>query len=274
MYSNENGFVARSFEEIIDQLRMNLNEEIGTNYNNTTLIASNWYRIFYILAQEIIRSENTFAAGFDNLRNFINSINYRINNPVTLLQTLIDRFQNELNLTVNFKQATESTAGMIFMSIDTTETEFENRKEEIGNLLIENGIINYFFAGSKHWYQNLPNGQQWRFAVELPEMVEVKVHLYITKSRINAYEIDSDETIKQKFMDNFTKYVAIGKDIEWERIINVTDLGWASIVNITYCRADDITETYTNKPLFVDYNQKGYLPSSDNITITIYEANE
>lgn len=266
-YSEEEGFVSRTVEEIKNAIRLAVNQETGSTYTEVTFTDSSWDRIANVLAQIMCQTEQTMSAGWDNVREYVNTTNQILGVPYASLLGLMDYFNNTLKIGIKIKQPTEAEAGQIFLALDLTEEEFENRKDEITETLIDRSILNYYFVGSKSWMVKLPNGQDWRFACQLAENVNVYLDIQITRSRKNESIALDANGVKELFLKNLEERLTIGDDGEWGKVLNLNDIPWAGNINIGY---KDILESptyiYEQKP--VEYYQK-IVTTANNINVVI-----
>ena len=266
-YSEEEGFVSRTVEEIKNSIRLAVNQETGSTYTEVTFTDSSWDRIANVLAQIMCQTEQTMSAGWDNVREYVGTINQVLGVPYASLLGLIDYFNNTLKIGTKIKQPTEEEAGQIFLALDLTEEEFESRKDEITATLIDRSILNYYFVGSKSWVVKLPNGQDWRFACQLAEDVNVYLDIQITRSRKNeSIALDADG-VKELFLKNLKERLTIGDDGEWGKVLNLNDIPWAGNINIGY-KDEETSPTYTYEQKPVEYYQK-IVTTIDNINVII-----
>lgn len=266
-YSEEEGFVSRTVEEIKNAIRLAVNQETGSTYTEVTFTDSSWDRIANVLAQIMCQTEQTMSAGWDNVREYVNTTNQILGVPYASLLGLMDYFTNTLKIGIKIKQPTEAEAGQIFLALDLTEEEFESRKDEITETLIDRSILNYYFVGSKSWVVKLPNGQDWRFACQLAEDVNVYLDIQITRSRKNESIALDANGVKELFLKNLEERLTVGDDGEWGKVLNLNDIPWAGNINIGYKdTAESPTYIYQQKP--VEYYQK-IVTTADNINVVI-----
>ena len=266
-YSLEEGFVSRTVEEIKNDFRLAVNKETGSEYTAITFTDSNWDRIANVVAQVVCLAEQTMSAGWDNVREYVNTMNQVLGVPYASLLGLIDYFNNTLKIGTKIKQPTEAEAGQIFLALDLTEEEFENRKDEITATLIDRSILNYYFAGSKSWTVKLANGQDWRFACQLAEDVNVYLDIQITRSRKNESIALDANGVKELFLKNLKERLTIGDDGEWGKVLNLNDIPWAGNINIGY-KDEKTSPTYIYEQKPVEYYQK-IVTTADNINVII-----
>lgn len=266
-YSEEEGFVSRTVEEIKNAIRLAVNQETGSAYTEVTFIDSSWDRIANVLAQIMCQTEQTMSAGWDNVREYVNTTNQILGVPYASLLGLMDYFTNTLKIGIKIKQPTEAEAGQIFLALDLTDEEFESRKDEITAALIDRSILNYYFVGSKSWVVKLPNGQDWRFACQLAEDVNVYLDIQITRSRKNESIALDANGVKELFLKNLEERLTVGDDGEWGKVLNLNDIPWAGNINIGYKDTEESpTYIYEQKP--VEYYQK-IVTTADNINVVI-----
>ena len=269
MFSQDGGFYNRGYNEIRNQIRLAVNQEMGTSYTDVTFTDSNWDRIANILTQIILYSEQTMSAGWTNVQEYVENLNEMLAKPKNSLLGLQDYFLNELKIGCKIKQPDELEAGKTFLAFDLTNEEFENRKEEISNVLVNLGVLNNFFEGDKIWYYRLPNGQDWRYACKLAEHLPTWFKIDIVKSRNATVLAQSEKDVVNIFIEKLNERIKMGEDGEWDKILNTSDLPWTSSVNIGY-KIQEAEPQYTYLPRPVLYFQK-IVSSPENIVVNINE---
>ena len=272
-YSLEDGYRSRTFDEVLDSLRQKVNTETENSYTEITFQASNWYRLAYICAQEILDSEQTAEAGWDNIRQYIQELNIKIASPITFLTTLIQKAKEELDIIMKIQQPTDATAGQLRIALNISAEQMQARKQELGDFFVKYGILNFYFSGANSFYYSLPNGQVWRFAFDTLTDTPLKIKLTLRRSRNYAVDPMTEDEIKELFLKLLNERKdAEGGDIVWERIATVSDFGqWVSQLRVEWCLQSDVPPVYKNLPYYINYNETISVTNED-ITVTILDA--
>lgn len=269
MFDINSGFISRDYDTIRESFRLAVNRECGTNYTPTTFTDSNWDRIANVATQIILLSEQMMESGWINIQEYISDLNEKLASPKNSLLGLQDYFLNELKIGCKIKQPDELEAGKTFLAFDLTDEEFENRKEEISNTLVNLGVLNNFFEGDKIWYYRLPNGQDWRYACKLAEHLPTWFKIDIVKSRNSTVLAQSEQDVINIFIEKLNERIKMGEDGEWDKILNTSDLPWTSSVNIGY-KIEEAGTQYTYLPRPVLYFQK-IVSEPKNVVVNINE---
>lgn len=148
-----NGFVPRSFDEILATLVDAVNTQYGTSYDTTTIQATNIYKYFYAGIQVIMESEQYVSDLSGKLQSYIASTNQRILQPRGTVDGFINFIKTDgvLNTEGSFEPIDEETeAGKIKFAIlldrlDVNYTTKKNKLIEYFHKYLSVGL--YYFSG-------------------------------------------------------------------------------------------------------------------------------
>lgn len=131
-----NGFVPRTFDEILATMVAKINEQYGTNYDVTTIQGTNMYKYFYAGIQVIMEAEQQVADLSGKYQQYIVDTNQKILQPRGTVDGFINFIASDgiLNTEGSFEPIDEeSKAGKIKFSIllEKTDPEYVNKKNKL-----------------------------------------------------------------------------------------------------------------------------------------------
>lgn len=169
-----NGFVPRTFDELLASMVANINAQYGTNYDVNTIKGTNMYKYFYAGAQIIMEAEQQVSDLSGHYQNYIASTNQKILQPRGTVDGFINFIKSDgvLNTEGSFEPIdSEDKAGKIKFAclLDVNDPEYTNKK----NKLIEYfhkylSVGLYYFGGLGDFYQG-----EWNSATTYPAGVLV-----------------------------------------------------------------------------------------------------
>lgn len=175
MWDIVNGFVPRTFDEILATMVAKINEQYGTNYDVTTIQGTNFYKYFYAGIQVIMEAEQQVADLSGRYQQYIANTNQKILQPRGTVDGFINFIKNDgvLNTEGSFDPIDEpSKAGKIKFAIllDKNDTDYTNKK----NKLIEYfhkylSVGLYYYGGIGDFYKG-----DWDASVTYPAGVLVR----------------------------------------------------------------------------------------------------
>lgn len=154
-----NGFVPRSFDEILATLVTSVNAQYGTNYDTTTIQGTNLYKYFYAGIQVIMESEQYVSDLSGKLQSYIVSTNQRILQPRGTVDGFINFIKTDgvLNTEGSFDPIDdESKAGKIKFAIlmNTSDPLYATKKAKLIEYLHKYLSVGlYYFSGIGDGYK-------------------------------------------------------------------------------------------------------------------------
>lgn len=172
-----NGFVPRSFDEILATLVESINSNYGTNYDTTTIQGTNLYKYFYAGIQIIMEAEQSVSDLSGRLQSYIINTNQKILQPRGTVDGFINFIKNDgvLNTEGSFAPIEdEEDAGKIKFAIllDLNDPDYANKKAkliEYFHKYLSVGL--YYFSGIGESYKG-----EWNNEVEYAENDIVSVN--------------------------------------------------------------------------------------------------
>ena len=232
-YTDENGFIPDTMEDLINDFMNGINTKFGTSYTLDTFVGSNFYKYFYVIAQQIIDNEIVFAQAFQKLQDYIRSTNETISIAKTPLDGLIKVFA-DAGYQISIEPMTALNAGTLGVCVDVDDeaTDYADMKLEILTMLKDYTVAGIFFSGTETGDIALTNGQSFEFGFDLPtEYASTELQLTITLSQNVNIVPDSESEIKTKLLANLANRYSIGRDFEPDRYFDIlTDAPYASSV--------------------------------------------
>lgn len=242
MYSTVNGFVPRTFDEIIGLLRVKFNEEFGAAYTAETFVGSNFYKYCYNVAQTILEQDILTQNIYEHYLDYVANKNLAINTPISSPESLLAKF-TAAGLEVGFYQNTVLDAGIIKMAVNLTgtETDYAAIKATIAGILKDNTPAGTAFDGDQTQTLVLSNGQSFVYKFALANRITTKLKCTFTTSVNNtAYVMTADE-VKTKLLSNIASEYRIGNNFEPQRYANISSFPFASTVLLQYSIDDGAT---------------------------------
>lgn len=162
-----NGFVPRTFDEILATMVAKINEQYGTNYDVTTIQGTNMYKYFYAGIQVIMEAEQQVSDLSGKYQQYIVDTNQKILQPRGTVDGFINFIKSDgvLNTEGSFDPIDEpSKAGKIKFAalLDLNDPEYTTKK----NKLIE--YFHKYLSVGLYYYSGIGDGYKgnWDSAVE------------------------------------------------------------------------------------------------------------
>lgn len=240
-YANDTGYIALTFQEIMDIFMAGYNTQFSTSYTPETFVGTNAYKYFYTVAQRVQEGEIKTSEIFLKVQDYFEFTNEKILNPKVTTEGLISAFDAE-GYEISVKPMIEADAGKIniCVNVDDSDPDYAETKLEICNLIKDYTCAGVVSMGTESETIVLTNGQSFDFKYHLPDITEIFLRLTITTSRNNQTVILSPEAVKEILMANIAERYSLGKDFEPERYFTVADAPWASDILLEYSE-DEMT---------------------------------
>ncbi len=243
-FASDNGYIPSTFEEIMDSIRLGVNEQFDTTYTAENFVATNFYKYFYSLVQKVLENETRTSEIFASLQNYIESTNTRIQRPSVSLPGLIDSFA-DAGYVASVRKMVLLERGIVAIALDLDDgdPEYAAQKLEVCNLIKDFICAGITTFGSETETIVLSNGQSFDFSFSLPNPTPVLLRLTLTISENQLATIPSDEDIRTLLFDNINDRYRLGWDFEPQRYFNqADDASWAASILLEW--SDDGGSTY------------------------------
>lgn len=231
-FSKENGYIPLSFDEIMDLIRLGINEQFETSYTEETFVGTGWYKFSYPLVQMVQKGEVKTSEIFLKLQEYITFTNKAIQRPSVSINGIIDSFA-DLDYNVSVKRPSLADVGKIYICADLVSPT-SAQKIDIATRIkdfVAGGILT---VGTESQSITLSNGQSFDFKFNLPNRKQVLLKATFKKSKNYSAFIPTDITLRELIFDNINAKYKLGWDFEPERYISVTDAVWASDVTLEW----------------------------------------
>jgi hypothetical protein len=240
-YASESGYTPQTIEEILDAVRLNVNEQFSTTYTAESFVGTNFYKYAYAIAQRLQENEIKASEIFVYLQQYFAITNERISRPVNTSPGIIEKLETE-GYIASVKPPSESDAGKLFVCVDVDETddEYADTQLEINTIIKDSVAAGIVTMGDQTDTIALSNGQSFDFSYNLPNRIPVALRLTLTLSENNMVMIDSPETVKQTLIDNIEAKYRLGRNFEPQTYFSVADAPWCSQVLLEW--TDDVTD--------------------------------
>lgn len=270
-YSTDNNYTPDTFQDLITRFMLGVNSFFGTDFTYTQFVGTGFYKLFFVIAQQILSAENTFAECYTKLQDYIRTTNETIAIPKTPRQGLIDTFA-AAGYTISLEPQTADNAGTlgVCVDVDPLSGEFADQKQEILQMLADYTVAGLYYAGTQKGNVRLSNGQDFEFAFYTPTRTELTLKLTVKVSQNTTILADNEGTIKEKLLANFAQLYRLGNDFEPEKYFTISrDAPYASEVLLEWKTTGDFSSDVLEAQ-FTDL----FVLSADNITVVISNAAE
>lgn len=242
-FALENGYTPRAFNEIIAEIRDQINSLFSTSYTEASFIGSNWYKFSYAITQEIQRNEVQASEIFLKLQEYIAQTNLKIQRPSVSFPGIVDSFAANSYI-ASVKKPVDGDAGKIFVCVDTDSAaeEYATTKLAICTLLSQFIVAGLVTQGTETEAITLSNGQSFDFKYSLPNYIPVLLRLTIISSENTLLSIPNNEEIRQMVFDNIAARYRLGWNFEPQKYITLSETPYAASVSLQW--SDDAGVTY------------------------------
>lgn len=232
MYSIENGFIPRTFNQIMNELMGNININFGLNYTEENFIGTNFYKFCYSIAESIVEQDVMTQNIYEHYLNYVTNVNLKINTPVCTIDNLLEKFDAE-DIEVGFMENDDTNCGTIYMSVNLDESGNTENEQKIGQILSENTSAGTAFVGTKSVDIALSNGQAFTYKWELANLIPAQIKITFTLSDVET-GILTEQEVKDKFIEMVTASYRLGNNFEPQRFCNVNIYPFASECLLEY----------------------------------------
>lgn len=239
-FSQEQGYLPLSFNELVNQVRILVNQQNGTSFSPSTFLGSNWYKLLYALIQKFSENETKTSEIFLKLQLYFQTINEQVNRPAVTPNGLLDIFRDRGYL-ISIKKMVDEDAGLIHVcvDVDSGEDDYAETKIEICEILRDHTCLGTVTQGGEVETLPIDNGQPFDFKFFLPDEITPLLRLTLTTSNQNQSVILPPNETAQKLFGNIAAKYQLGKDFEPETYFTALDAPWASDILLEYKIGDD-----------------------------------
>ncbi len=234
-YEQNNGYTARTFDEIMEELRVGVNDEFGTTYDVDQFLGTGWYRFLYPMVQRIQNNEVKASEIFVKLAEYITQKNLKIERPSVSMNGIVDAFLSN-GFVASVKPTEEADVGKVYIAVDLfdTDPDFDDQKLEVCQLIKNYTVAGTLTIGDHSEIITLSNGQSFEFSFVLADKNPILFRVTLVDSINTPIAIPTDETIRNSFYNNYLERYRMGWDIEPQKYYNQGDALWASSVLVEY----------------------------------------
>jgi len=241
-YSNDQGYIATSVEELMSVVMTNINTEFDQSYTAETFIGTNFYKNFYAAVQKMQLNEVKTAEIFLKMQDYFNYTNEKVLRPLVTPAGVVAALL-EAGYVASVKPSENADAGKCFICVDVDDAapDYDVTKLAICELIKGYIVAGVVPQGTEEELITLTNGQQFPFRYNLPDRTDIKLKLTITISRNNKFAIDSDADIKAALIANIGAKYGLGLDFEPESYFTIADAPWAADILLEYSLNDGMS---------------------------------
>ncbi len=238
-FSQDNGYVPETIEDIMDALMAEVNTQFGTSYTSDTFVGTNFYKYFYAMAQKLQLNEVKTAEIFLKLQQYFLITNESIARPVVTAPGLIENLLSHA-WAASVKAPEDGDAGKIFICVDVHDDDltYDNEKITINTIIKNSVVAGVVTQGTEVSTIVLSNGQSFDFKYNLPNRITILLRLTTVLSENNQIAILTPEQQKANLLLNIYNRYGLGKKFEPQRYFSQTDAPWASSVLLEWSDDD------------------------------------
>lgn len=258
-FAVDNGYTPKTFEEIMDFIRLGVNDQFGTSYTAEDFIGTGYYKYAYVFAQKVQEQETKTSEIFQKFQEYIRLTNERIARSSTTYPGAIEAFLEPTELKpegylISIKQPAEADAGKVFICVDLDEDDddFDDQKAEVFELIRDNFVAGMVFMGSETEDLTLTNGQSFTFKFQLPNRIPVLLRLTAVISENNMQSVNTDQEIREAIFANIAARYRLGLNFEPQRYYTLSDAPWAGSILLEW--SDDAGSNYYDDVFEADYD--------------------
>jgi len=245
-YSQENGFTPKTVEAILDEIRVEINDQFSTSYTEETFVGTGWYSLVYKLAQKIQLGQVKTSEIFLKLQEYINTTNLKIQRPSVSLPGIIDSMKLNGWVASVKKNAIEDAGTVsICVDVDDTDPDYEEMRLEICTFIKDFIGAEAISLGTEEEAIVLSNGQSFDFKFFLPDRITVKLRVICEVSENNLLVIPSLAAIRQKVLENIANNYRLGLNFEPQKYFTLADAPWAGSILVEW--TDDDGENWESE---------------------------
>lgn len=264
-YTVTNGYSPRDYETILAQCVQIVNEQFGTSYTNQSFTGTNLWKYLYATIQGLMTVENNIAELGVKLQDYIRTQNEELIIHRSSTDGIMQAIKDELNLVSSIKPVERAEdAGKIYLAVDVDNegTDYAQQKQKILDTLHKYMTAGLHYNGTESGTVTATNGQVFNYAYELPTEKALKIKIQVKVSENTNLFVETTNSIKEKFLENFAELYRLGYDLEPQQFLNISrDLPFASEITIQYSTNDG--SSWETEILESDYKTKFTIAYAD-----------
>ena len=235
-FSQDEGYVPETIEEIMEQLMEGVNTQWGTSYVAEDFEGTNFYKFMYVTAQKIQENGVKASEIFQKLQDYIQTTNDQISRPVVTAPGALAALEAE-GYVASMKPPIDADAGKAYLCVDVDDTDpdYDDIKLAVNTIIKDSIAAGVITQGTESSAIVLTNGQSFDFKYALPDRQRTYLRLTTVLSVNNQHVIASPDVQKQTLLANVLARYRLGRDFEPQRYFdNVTDAPWAASVLVEW----------------------------------------
>lgn len=235
-YTNKNGYVPHTMEEVMQLILLDINAQFNTSYSYDQFVGTGFYKFFYVLAQRIVALSVSFAEVYAKLQDYVRFMNEQINAPAVSPESAL-KILRTAGFTASVRPVTQDTAGELAFCVDLDDKlpNYAAQKQRVLDILKTCTAGGIYFAGTETGTSVLSNGQAMPYAFYLPTRYDVKLKLTISTSVSAGVSTPTTGEIKQTLLSNLSELYRLGINFEPEKYFTISrDAPYAAAVKLEY----------------------------------------
>tara|TARA_R110000787_G_scaffold130064_1_gene241980 strand:- start:788 stop:1615 length:828 start_codon:yes stop_codon:yes gene_type:complete len=272
-YSLENGYLPRSFDQILAAVIVEINEQFNTTYDAETFVGTEFYRYSYAGIQLTMLAETRLAELSAKLTDFIRTANEKINLPKSTIDgftssLLAPETEGGLGLVSTIKDVSNLEAGYLFCAVDVDplREDYATIKQEIINRMGDWLTVGQAYSGTESGSRVALNGQVFNYSFDLPTPIDILIRATITASKNTKNPILNENQVRDILNANLIAFYKLGLDFEPEKYLEISrDLPFASNIFLEY--SEDSGASWLTDPRLMAYSEKINVTAPATISI-------
>lgn len=234
-FASDNGYTPRTFNELMNEIRVALNAEFNNNYTAESFVGTAQYKYFYQLVQKAHENEVKTSEIFLKLQEYISETNERIQRPSVSNPGLIEAFESD-GYTASVKRMVLEDAGKVSVCVDVDAgaDDYEETRLDICNKLSRYTVGGTITEGTEEETITLSNGQEFDYKFFLPTKIPIILQLTLITSANNSLAVPDDEQIREQLFQRINSRYRLGWDFEPQKYFNTDDAPWAGEITLEY----------------------------------------
>jgi len=230
-FSADAGYLPSNFAQLMNYVRINVNEQFGTTYDEETFLGTNFYKYFYALIQRLQANEVKTSEIFLRMQQYFDVTNEKIQRPNTTHPGIVD-YLADRGYKASTKKPIDADAGKLYVCVDTDSgaPTYAATKLAINTIIKDCCVAGVVSQGSEVSSITLPNGQSFDFKFNLPDYTPIILRLTLTLSSNNQFTVLTDAEVAEILFDNINARYSLGLDFEPRRYFSILDAPWAGDV--------------------------------------------
>lgn len=230
-FASDTGYLPNTIPQLMTLVRIGVNQQFGTTYDEETFLGTNFYKYFYALIQRLQENEVKTSEIYLRMQQYFDVTNENIQRPNTTHPGIIDYFKAR-GYEASTKKPIDVDAGKLFVcvNVDPALPTYPATKIAVNTIIKDCAVAGVVTQGTEVSTITLANQQAFDFKFVLPTKIPVKLRLNIKLSTNNQFTVLTDLEVTRILFGNMNARYRLGLDFEPDRYFSILDAPWAGSV--------------------------------------------